>query len=264
MKLEILKKLPKEQKEQKEITPLLFVHGANHGAWCWEENFIPYFSSNGFASYALSFRGHGKSEGRDKLDSFSLTDYVDDVMEVTESLSTKPVLIAHSMGGAVVQKLIHLYPDKIKAAVLIASMRPSGMLKDSLRLILTSFKEAKQLTLFNTGKDVSFPGDMFLSKDLPVSKKYYYSGLMQPESAKARKEFNKAIIPLPIKTEVPFLIIGSKKDRVFSEKAAIAIGKSYYTKPVIFPNLSHDMMLDPNWEIVAEQILSFLNKVASL
>ena len=38
MKLEILSEKPKGTPKQ---TPILFVHGAWHGAWCWEK-FLPY------------------------------------------------------------------------------------------------------------------------------------------------------------------------------------------------------------------------------
>lgn len=44
-------------------TPLLFIHGAWHGAWCWEK-FLSYFAEHGYESHALSLRGHGNSEGR--------------------------------------------------------------------------------------------------------------------------------------------------------------------------------------------------------
>ena len=40
-------------------TPILFVHGMWHAAWCWEEFFLPYFAQHGYESYALSLRGHG-------------------------------------------------------------------------------------------------------------------------------------------------------------------------------------------------------------
>ncbi len=36
-------------------TPLLFVHGA----WCWAEHFLPYFSAKGYECHALSLWGHG-------------------------------------------------------------------------------------------------------------------------------------------------------------------------------------------------------------
>ncbi len=41
-------------------TPLLFVHGGWHGAWCWS-NFLNYFADAGYRAVALSLRGHGAS-----------------------------------------------------------------------------------------------------------------------------------------------------------------------------------------------------------
>ena len=59
MKLEIISREPKEKRFE---TPLLFLHGTGHAAWCRDENFLPYFPEKGFSSHALSLRGHGKSE----------------------------------------------------------------------------------------------------------------------------------------------------------------------------------------------------------
>ncbi|WP_371851154.1 alpha/beta hydrolase [Rhodococcus tukisamuensis] len=44
--------------------PILLVHGAWVGAWCWEYGFIDKLTELGWEVYALSLRGHGKSEGR--------------------------------------------------------------------------------------------------------------------------------------------------------------------------------------------------------
>src|SRR5437762_4644186 len=60
-------------------TPLLFVHGAWHGAWCWDEHFLPYFAEQGFDAHALSFRIHGKSESVGQLRWKRAADYVADV-----------------------------------------------------------------------------------------------------------------------------------------------------------------------------------------
>jgi len=43
-------------------TPILFVHGMWHAAWCWAEHFLPYFAQHGYVSHALSLRGHGGSD----------------------------------------------------------------------------------------------------------------------------------------------------------------------------------------------------------
>jgi len=41
--------------------PLLFVHGAWHAAWCWDEHFLGFFADRGFRAVAVSLRGHGAS-----------------------------------------------------------------------------------------------------------------------------------------------------------------------------------------------------------
>jgi pimeloyl-ACP methyl ester carboxylesterase len=45
VKLEIVSKKPKGISR---AVPILFVHGAWHGAWCWEKNVMPYFAENGY------------------------------------------------------------------------------------------------------------------------------------------------------------------------------------------------------------------------
>lgn len=38
--------------------PILFLHGAAHGAWCWQQHFMPWLESHGLECHAISFRGH--------------------------------------------------------------------------------------------------------------------------------------------------------------------------------------------------------------
>ena len=45
-------------------TPILFVHGLFVGAWGWAEHFLDAFAAQGYATHAVSLRGHGQSEGR--------------------------------------------------------------------------------------------------------------------------------------------------------------------------------------------------------
>lgn len=59
--------------------PLLFIHGAWHAAWCWDEHFLDFFADQGFRAVAVSLRGHGASTVSKPLNSITFTDYVDDV-----------------------------------------------------------------------------------------------------------------------------------------------------------------------------------------
>ena len=63
--LEVLCRMPAGEARP---TPLLFVHGAYTAAWCWDENFLPWFAEQGYAAYAVSLSGHGASRGRAYLD----------------------------------------------------------------------------------------------------------------------------------------------------------------------------------------------------
>ncbi|MCA9946237.1 MAG: alpha/beta fold hydrolase, partial [Anaerolineales bacterium] len=63
----MLELLVHEPTQKAKNTPLLFIHGAWHGAWCWEEHFLPYFAERGYAVYAPSLRGHGQSSGQERL-----------------------------------------------------------------------------------------------------------------------------------------------------------------------------------------------------
>src|SRR4051812_9340139 len=59
--------------------PFLLVPGAFGGAWMWREVFMPVYAAAGRRVVAFSIRGHGESEGYDRLRETSLADYVADV-----------------------------------------------------------------------------------------------------------------------------------------------------------------------------------------
>ena len=104
--------------------PLLFVHGAWHAAWCWDENFLSYFADKGYRALAVSFRGHGDSPTYKPLRGCSVADYVADVRSVADRLPSAPVVIGHSMGGLIVQK--YLESHDAPAGVLMTSIPPQG------------------------------------------------------------------------------------------------------------------------------------------
>src|ERR1700722_19044822 len=120
-KLEIISKLPSSPRP---APPILFVHGAWHAAWCWDEFFLSYFAANGFEAHALSLRAHGASEGRTQLHRSRIRHYVEDVAAVAAGFSSAPILVGHSMGGFVVQKFLETQSSP--AAFLLASIPPTG------------------------------------------------------------------------------------------------------------------------------------------
>ena len=129
-----LEVIARECADASDAPPLLFVHGAGHGAWCWAEHFLDFFAERGFSSYALSLRGHGRSGGRERLRWTSIADYVSDLEQVAVGLPRDPVLVGHSLGGRVVQT--YLETHEAPAAVLLAPPPVGGMLRPAVRTFL--------------------------------------------------------------------------------------------------------------------------------
>ncbi len=182
--LELLSHLPESHINH---PPLLFVHGAWHGAWGWDAYFLPYFAQHGYAAYALSLRGHGASEGRERLRWTSLTEYVEDVAQIAQQLSQPPIVIGHSLGGLVVQKYLERHPAP--AAVLLASLPPYGALPFFLRFFgkhpWAFCKTVATLTPYYMVGSLGLARENFFSVALPLEEVAKYFTHIQVESFRA-------------------------------------------------------------------------------
>ena len=67
---------------------------------------------------AVSLRGHGGSGGGERLSRAGIRDYMHDVVQTIVRLPAQPVLVGHSIGGLVVQRVLERYP--VRAGVLIS------------------------------------------------------------------------------------------------------------------------------------------------
>jgi pimeloyl-ACP methyl ester carboxylesterase len=99
-------------------TPLFLQHGMWHGAWCWEEWQI-LFASWGWESHAISLPGHAGSPVQRPIRWCTLAYYWRFMRDAIAQLPTKPILIGHSMGGALTQWYLKEFDD-LPAAVLVA------------------------------------------------------------------------------------------------------------------------------------------------
>ena len=83
-------------------TPILFQHGMWHAAWCWR-GWQKALAERGWESHAISLPGHGGSERRKSVRFSTMQDYLAVLKVEVGRLQTRPIVIGHSMGGALVQ-----------------------------------------------------------------------------------------------------------------------------------------------------------------
>ena len=266
MKLEIIANVkpstPRWPHLPERKSPILFVHGAWHAAWCWE-NFLPYFADRGYAAYAVSLRGHGASEGRDGLCWYSAAyDYVADIAQVIQTLPHPPILIGHSMGGYVVQK--YLETHEATAGILLASAPVSGLFGFVMRFgFRHPWPLLKSQLLLNSWHLIETPElakDAFFSPQMPSAEIARHFARLQPESLRVVLEMTLLNLPRPKQVQTPMLILAAENDRVFSVAEEQATANAYGTEVVVFPDMAHDMMLEPNWQQVADCVLNWLRE----
>jgi pimeloyl-ACP methyl ester carboxylesterase len=243
--------------------PVLFVHGAWHGAWCWEENFMDYFAERGFDCYAVSMRGHGSSPCEGFFHLSGVDDYVEDLEAAVGLLGREPVLIGHSMGGLVVQRFLETH--RAPAAVLLASVPPRGVLRFVLRVARRhpgAF--IKYLLTQNPRAAVETPElvcDLFFSPDIAPDRLDAYFSRIGTESQRAALEMMALRFPKAGRVRgTPVLVLGASEDRVFSPGEIGATARAYGVEAEIFSNMGHDMMLEPGWEAVADRVIDWLRE----
>ena len=260
MQLEVISREPQMKPRS---TPILFVHGMWHAAWCWEEHFMPYFAQHGYKSHALSLRGHVGSEGHERLRWTSLADYESDLVQVVNQLPSPPVLVGHSMGGMIIQK--YLQSHQSPAAVLLASVSPKGLLPATLRVFrlhpLIFIKANLTLSTYPVVGTPERYRELFFSPDIPEGKLATYFARVQDESYRAYLEMILLGLspPGPI-TDTPLLVLGAANDTAISPGEVEATARRHNTQAEFFPNMAHDMMLEASWQAVANRILGWLGE----
>lgn len=222
---------------------------------------MPWFSAAGWDCYALSYRGHGGSHGRDDLNSFGIDHYVADSRDLLTQLVPSAVLIGHSMGGYVAQRLIH--QGMGQAFVLMSSVPPTGLVGPAVTLAMLQPTLLRQLFgIQSSGMAQASPDVLhkaFFCNELPPHMAAAYLAHVQDESTRATWD-----LYWPVATDLlrlrqaPALVMGGLEDRVISplhvQQTAALLGQG----PVLIPKMGHVMMLEPGWEQGAEKIQAFL------
>lgn len=262
-KLEVLRRSAASLDDSR--PPLLFIHGAFCGAWCWDEHFLPWFADQGFDAWAVSLSGHGASEGHDYLDSLSIADYVKDVREVVETMPRPPILVGHSMGGFVVQK--YLEDHAAPAAVLMCSVPPQGMMGSAISLMFTKPSVLGDLNTIMGGGQASYESlrDALFAQDIDMDDLIRFYKLSQPESHRAI--WDMMLFSLPRVGSVlgnldggrdHLLVQGAEFDHLVPASAAEMTARAYGVAATVYAGMGHGLMLEKDWEKVAQGILAWL------
>lgn len=101
--------------------PLLLVHGAWHGAWCWAP-LQQRLDDLGIVSSAIDLPGHGSRS----ISPWHVRwqDYIEAVCEAASAFEKPPILVGHSMGGGITTGAAAMAPKAFAAMIYVAAFVP--------------------------------------------------------------------------------------------------------------------------------------------
>lgn len=239
--------------------PLLFIHGGFHGAWCWADHFIPWFAERGYDCHAVSYREHGGNPRTARHGEWRLRDYVDDVRDARDRIGVEPILVGHSLGGSIAQKLAA--EGGCRGLVLIAPSPIGGSNRAALRMFAS-----------HPGAMIRAFGKGDLAGALPAFMSFFLSDAVAPEerariaarcdgqtSMRAANDAFYFDSPKPRDLGIPVLVASGALDWSIPRYKNDRLARAYGGEHVVVPT-AHDVMCDAQWEAAATQVEAWLRR----
>ena len=260
-----------------EHPPVVFVHGLWLHADSWQP-WVDFFSAAGYAAQAMPWPGDGPTVDASRANPSAIAGHgVDDVVSaaaaVCDAMPSKPVVIGHSFGGLIAQRL--LAEGHAAAAVAI----DPAPLKGVLALPLSALKVASVALRnpANRGRAVSLTREQF---------RFGFGNALSPDDSDrlydrwtvpspGRPLFEAAFAAFsprsPVKVRMdlpdrgPLLVTGGGRDNTVPMSISQTTVKLHQkskglTELEVFPDRGHSLTIDDGWREVADTALVWLQK----
>ncbi|MEU1090785.1 alpha/beta hydrolase [Streptomyces sp. NPDC005576] len=257
--------------------PVVFIHGLWLHSSSWQP-WIDLFQTEGYAPTALGWPGDADTVEEARQNPESVADYgIDDVVEhyaaLIAELPAPPILIGHSFGGMIAQKL--LGQDRAAAAVAIDAAQIKGVLPLPLSALRATFPVFRNPA--NKHRSVSLTAEQFRfafgnaiaeEESADLYERWTIPAPGKPLYEAAAANFNPHS-PAKVDTHNggrgPLLLISGGKDHTVPETVTRATLKQYRHSEAVtdilgFPGRGHSLTIDGGWREVADTVLGWLRK----
>lgn len=246
----------------KQKHPILFLHGAYCGSWVWKEHFLKYFSDQGYDCYTLDFE---EENSLFTMNQTTLNTYITQVLNAINQIGQVPIVVSHSMGSAVIQKLYKKRKLDFPAWVLMTPAPPRNLHESSQEMLMNN------PTLFSQMYMLQMLGKNFVSPTLAkhalfaddFDDKIAESYLPNIKSMSNSVIFDAMTLNISdedLKVSFPVLLQAAKHDKLITSKNLQVTEKTYNIKANYYDS-GHAIMLDKEWNKSADDILEFLKNV---
>jgi non-heme chloroperoxidase len=248
--------------------PVVFIHGLWIHSDAWQP-WVELYRSAGYNAMAPGWPGDSASVDKTRKNAAAVAGKgIDDI---TSRLAARPVVIGHSFGGLIAQKLlsggvaaaaIAIDPGQIKGVKPL----PFAQIRSGLPVLSRPGNKKRAVTLTRKQFRYGFGNALSESESGELFDRYAIPGPGKPlfeASAANFKKASPAAVDTRKKDRGPLLIVGGGKDHTVPEVVARAAytlysGSGAVTGYHAFPDRGHSLVLDHGWREVADLTLSWL------
>jgi pimeloyl-ACP methyl ester carboxylesterase len=241
---------------------LLLLHGAACDTWVWAEGFASRLATAGFAVFAPGF--NRARQGRPA----GLADFTEDARAAIGALHRRVVLVGHSLGGLVAQRLLEA--SAVAGVALLAPVPPEGLAWANWRLAIADpplwravarMAEPAGGRPYGTAAEAAILRRALFGPALPDILALHHLSRMGVESRVALLE---AQAPQPVPPAwglgKPAVVFGGRRDPLVPPDAVVRTAAWHAAPFALMDGMAHAMMLDAGWENLADRLTLWLEE----
>jgi len=256
-------------------TPVVFIHGLWIHSSSWQ-NWMDLYRQAGYEPSAPGWPGDRDTvaatrQNSDAVGNKGLDDITAGYLQAIQNLDTRPVVIGHSFGGLIAQKLlagghasaaVAIDPGQIKGVKPV----PLAQIRSGLPVLSRPGNKKKAVSLTRKQFRYSFGNAIPENESDMLYDRWTIPGPGKPLFEASTANFNRtspAAVDTKNNDRGPLLVIGGGVDHTVPEVVAKAAYKLYAASSAItdyqsFPDRGHSLVIDHGWRDIADFTLAWL------
>ncbi|GHH73500.1 alpha/beta hydrolase [Streptomyces sulfonofaciens] len=258
-------------------TPIVLVHGLWIHSTSWQ-NWMEVYQQAHYRPTAPGWPGDGDTVAATRQNAAAVANHgieaiTESYRRVIDTLDAAPVVIGHSFGGLIAQKL--LAEGRARAAVAIDPGQikgvkpvPLAQIRSGLPVLGKPGNKKKAVSLTRKQFRYGFGNAIPKAESDDLFERWAIPGPGRPLFEASSANFSRtspAAVDTKNSNRGPLLIIGGGKDHTVPEVVAKAAWKLYRgsnatTEYQVFPDRGHSLVFDHGWREIAEYTLAWLER----
>lgn len=248
--------------QRRHSSPIVMQHGMWHGAWCWQP-WQELLAERGWESHAHSLPGHGRSHLQRAIPTCTLDYYLGFLKAEIDRFPDPPILMGHSMGGALTQWYLK-YVGELKAAVLVAPWPSHNTINFDSIIRLSKLDWFAHILPFLTARseycrNPRRAANLLLGPNALITPQALHAQLNE-ESILVLMQHNPPFWRPADRVKTPMLWLAGEADAGFSVEDERHSAHHYQAEFHVIEQAGHNLMMDYNYRQTAELIHHWLDE----